>query len=642
MRTAKAQGMHTIAIYSDVDAVAPHTLFADESVCIGGASVSDSYLRSDKIIEAAIAHEADAIHPGYGLLSENADFARAVAAAGLIFVGPPAEAIEIMGDKARAKRHMLEAGVPCIQGYQGADQRAENLSAEAEKIGYPIMVKAASGGGGRGMRLVASAEGLVEALALARSEAENAFGSGQLILEKAVQRPRHVEIQVFADSLGNAVHLGERDCSIQRRHQKVLEESPCPIMTEDLRRAMGAAAVEAARAVQYQGAGTVEFLLDEAGQFFFLEMNTRLQVEHPVTEMVTGLDLVAMQLAVASGQPLGIAQQDVALLGHAIEVRLCAEDPSRDFLPSTGMIHLWAPSESVRTDAGIANASEVSPYYDSMVAKIIAWGADREAARRKLLQALGETALFGPATNRDFLIDVVGQPEFANGHATTAFIAETYGDHGWVETAPSVSDIACAAVIEYLLDQDAAKRNAYVSEELLNWSSAGDLQTAYRYLVDDINFEVRVKPATTGYAVEVNGEEIALRAEFVGNNVVRFTQSGRCYSVTFTRLVSGRLFLALPSKSFSVMESTRLILGGNESAGSGEVIAPMHGQMLEVLVRVGDVVQVGEKLAILEAMKMQHEIVANVAGSVTEVLVKPGQQLAADTLILVIEPSDPT
>jgi len=255
---------------------------------------------------------------------------------------------------------------------------------------------------------------------------------------------------------------------------------------------------------------------------------------------------------------------------------------------------------------------------------------------------VGETALFGPATNRDFLIDVVGQPEFVNGHATTAFIAETYGDHGWVETAPSVSDIACAAVIEYLLDQDAAKRNAYVSEELLNWSSAGDLQSAYRYLVDDINFEVRVKPATTGYAVEVNGEEIALRAEFVGNNVVRFTQSGRCYSVTFTRLVSGRLFLALPSKSFSVMESTRLILGGNESAGSGEVIAPMHGQMLEVLVRVGDVVQVGEKLAILEAMKMQHEIVANVAGSVTEVLVKPGQQLAADTLILVIEPSDPT
>ncbi|MGD8417977.1 MAG: biotin carboxylase N-terminal domain-containing protein, partial [Pseudomonadales bacterium] len=382
MRTAKAQGVHTVAVYSEADAAAPHVQFADDAVCIGPPPVAESYLRGEAIIQAALDKGAHAIHPGYGFLSENADFARAVAAAGLTFVGPPAAAIEVMGDKARAKRRMIEAGVPCVPGYEAEDQSEARLIEAAGGIGFPVMVKAAAGGGGRGMRLVRTPADLPDALRLARSEAENAFGSGSLILEKAIVRPRHVEIQVFADEHGHVIHLGERDCSVQRRHQKVVEEAPCPVMTPELRAAMGSAAVEAALAVDYRGAGTVEFLLDEAGEFYFLEMNTRLQVEHPVTELVTGLDLVALQLAVAEGRPLGIDQDDVALSGHAIEVRLYAEDPAQDFLPATGPIHRWHPTEMLRVDAGIASGGEVSPFYDAMVAKLIAHGESRDAARR--------------------------------------------------------------------------------------------------------------------------------------------------------------------------------------------------------------------------------------------------------------------
>ncbi len=344
IRSARTLGLRTIAVYSEADRGAPHVALADEAVLIGAGPVGESYLRPEKIIEAARLSGAEAIHPGYGFLSENAGFAQAVAAAGLVFIGPPVEAIRVMGDKAGAKRAMIAAGVPCVPGYEGLDQSDATFIAEADRIGFPVMVKASAGGGGRGMRLVEEPAELADALTRARAEALSAFGSGDLILEKAVRRPRHVEIQVFADAHGHVIHLGERDCSVQRRHQKVVEEAPSPVVSPELRARMGKAAVEAARAVDYRGAGTVEFLLDECGEFYFLEMNTRLQVEHPVTEMVTGLDLVAMQIAVAQGEPLPLTQDDLRLDGHAIEVRLYAEDPAAGFLPVTGDIALWEPA----------------------------------------------------------------------------------------------------------------------------------------------------------------------------------------------------------------------------------------------------------------------------------------------------------
>jgi len=408
IRKLQQLGVRAIAVCSHADRAALHTTLADEVIEIGPAAVAESYLSIPRIIDAALSSGADAVHPGYGFLSENADFAQAVSDAGLTFIGPPVAAIAAMGNKAEAKRLMLAAGVPCVPGYHEADQSDARLQQAAGQIGYPLMIKAAAGGGGRGMRLAQDEAMLIYALALARSEAMTAFGSDELILERAVLDARHVEIQVFADQHGNVVHLGERDCSVQRRHQKVIEESPCPVMTDELRHAMGHAAVAAARAVEYIGAGTVEFLLDQNGEFYFLEMNTRLQVEHPVTELVTGLDLVAMQLSVANGEALGVEQKDIAIDGHAIEVRLYAEDPSNDFLPATGTIHHWraAPAELLRTDSGIASGMEVSAFYDPMLAKLIAHGRTRAIARNKLIRGLQQTVLLGPRSNAEFLLSI--------------------------------------------------------------------------------------------------------------------------------------------------------------------------------------------------------------------------------------------
>ncbi len=641
MRTARDQGIHTIAVYSEADAQAPHVQFADEAVCIGPAPVADSYLRGEAVIRAALDRGADAVHPGYGFLSENAAFARAVADAGLVFIGPPAPAIEVMGDKAAAKRCMIDAGVPCVPGYEGEDQADEVFVAAAGEIGYPVMVKAAAGGGGRGMRLVADPDDLPGALRLARSEAENAFGSGELILEKAIVRPRHVEFQVFADHHGNVIHLGERDCSVQRRHQKVVEEAPCPVMTPALREAMGTAAVEAARAVDYRGAGTVEFLLDEAGAFYFLEMNTRLQVEHPVTELVTGLDLVALQIAVAEGRPLGMNQEDVVLRGHAMEVRLYAEDPARDFLPVTGPIHYWHPSETLRVDAGIASGGEVTPHYDAMVAKLIAFGDTRDAARRRLLDGLGQTALFGVPTNRDFLIDVLGQAGFADGSATTAFIEETYGEAGWSAGGTPVDALAVAGLVEHATGQRSAlAENGCVSPELLDWSSARDLETVRRYYLDEGSRLVRVQAlGARRYRVSVDDAAMAAEILEVQAHRILLSLDGAHRSVHFWRHPSGRLFLALPERTFDLLDVAAALAAGDEAGGDGLVTAPMHGQLLEVLVGEGDAVRKGDKLAVLEAMKMQHEILAEVDGVVARVAARPGGQIAAGTLILEIEPA---
>ena len=501
------------------------------------------------------------------------------------------------------------------------------------------MVKAAAGGGGRGMRLVADPDDLPDTLRLARSEAENAFGSGELILEKAIVRPRHVEIQVFADEHGSVIHLGERDCSVQRRHQKVVEEAPCPVMTPALREAMGSAAVEAARAVDYRGAGTVEFLLDEAGAFYFLEMNTRLQVEHPVTELVTGLDLVALQIAVAEGRPLGIGQEEVVFHGHAMEVRLYAEDPARDFLPATGPIHHWQPAPSLRVDAGISSGGEVSPYYDSMVAKLIAFGDTRDAARRRLLDGLGQTALFGVPTNRDFLIDVLGQPLFARGEATTAFIDEVYGEAGWSPGGLPSAAMAVAGTVTHLAGQRSAMaESGTVSPELLDFASARDLQTVFCCRSEESTSQVSVfARGRRRYRVVVGEEEMAVEVLEASVHQALLSLDGSHCSVNFWQHPTGRLFLALPDRTFDLIDVSAMAEAGEQAGGDGRVTAPMHGQLLEVLVVEGDTVHKGDKLAVLEAMKMQHEILAETDGVVSRIAVAPGTQVAADTLLLEIE-----
>ncbi len=643
MRTARALGIRTVAVYSDADEKALHVRTADQSVRIGEAPVADSYLQIERVVAAAKQCGADAIHPGYGFLSENQEFADACDQAGLIFIGPPKTAIEIMGDKAKAKRAMLAAGVPCIPGYQGESQDEATLVSEAEAIGMPVMLKAAAGGGGRGMRLVDDVTQLAASMALAKSEAENAFGSGELIIEKAVLQPRHVEIQVFGDGHGNVIHLGERDCSVQRRHQKVVEESPCPVMTEELRAAMGAAAVEAARAVNYVGAGTVEFLLDQSGDFYFLEMNTRLQVEHPVTEMVTGLDLVEWQLRVARGEPLPATQDDIALTGHAIEVRLYAEEPEQGFLPSTGPIHLFSlpEGEGLRVDAGVESGDAVSPFYDAMVAKVIGYGDTREDARRRLLTGLEEGALLGLGNNRDFLIDVLDRPAFVAGEATTAFIAENYGDHFSREETPS-SVVAAAAVIQHLLALGRCAQAApTVSPELFDWSSRGKSVTVRDYGAPDAPNIVTLETRSAGYySVQVGGNLHAFELQAFEETHCELACDGVRELYHFVEIDDVTLHISDPCHTAVFTDRRRITPDAEEEAGGGTVVAPMHGQLLTMEVQPGDTVAQGQRLAVLEAMKMQHEICAAASGTVLEVAANPGTQVAAGDTLVVLEVED--
>ena len=640
MRTAKAMGMNTVAVYSEADASAPHVKWADEAVCIGPASAAESYLNIENIINAAVKTGANAIHPGYGFLSENAAFAQRCVREGIIFVGPSEQSIEVMGDKARSKRAMTQAGVPCVPGYQGEDQSDDTLIAEAKKIGLPLMVKAAAGGGGRGMRVVDDLASLPDVLKLARSEAQNAFGSGALILEKRIMRPRHVEIQVFGDQHGHVIHLGERDCSVQRRHQKVIEEAPCPVMTPDLRAAMGEAAVNAAKAVDYVGAGTVEFLLDGDNTFYFLEMNTRLQVEHPVTEEVTGHDLVALQLKVAAGEPLGLTQNDIKLSGHAIEVRLYAEDPEKDFLPSTGTIQLWHVPEGpgIRVDDGIESGSTISPYYDPMVAKIIAYGASREEARRRLIQALQGSALIGVQNNRDFLIDALSQSAFVSGEATTAFIADTYGEDGF-EGHATPSDLMLAASVHYALRRRQSVRAALdVNRELLDWSSTGHLETVVAYALEGETQTVSVVPQGDGQLrVTLGDHEAEITLLELGENRAVLQRDGRKIPLAFCQEGDHILHISHPTRQYSVVDMSSGV-AAVDLEGSGVVSAPMHGMIMEIAVEEGDSVKTGDKLAVLEAMKMQHEIVAKVDGVIKAVATKAGAQIGADDLIMEIDP----
>ena len=644
IKTAKQLGYRTIAVYSDADAGAPHVQLADDAVRIGPGPVGESYLLAENILAAATTSGAESIHPGYGFLSENSAFAEAVESAGLVFIGPTREAIDVMGNKAESKRRMIEAGVPCVPGYEGHDQTDEALLAEGNKIALPLMVKAAAGGGGRGMRLVQDYAELANAIKLARAEAESAFGSGELILEKAIIQPRHVEIQVFADTFGNTVHLGERDCSVQRRHQKVIEEAPCPIMTPELREQMGQSATDAAKSVNYRGAGTVEFLLDASGAFYFLEMNTRLQVEHPVTELITGLDLVALQISVAQGDALSITQDDVHLEGHAIEVRLYTEDPSLDFLPASGPVDLWQPADGVgiRIDAGIVSGQDISPFYDPMVAKVIGYGPDRESARLRLIGALKETVLFGTSNNKRFLIQCLEKQCFIDGTATTAFIAEEFSDEDLQVAPPSFADSAVAAVIELAMEHKKLfDRSVLVSASLKNWASASAIISRKQYQFADLTRDLGITPeGVEAYRVfDVGGVEtdVEITVLAMDKHKASLRVDGTILAVTSMSSVKGQLHCSIEGRD--ALFKDMIILDGmsDVNVGGGRVTAPMHGLLLEVLVEPGDPVVKGQTLAVLEAMKMHYEIQAEIDGTVAEVSAVAGKQVAVDDVLIEID-----
>jgi geranyl-CoA carboxylase alpha subunit len=633
MRSAHDAGYRTVAVYSTVDADAPHVRSAHQAVCIGEPPPAQSYLHIAAIVEAARKTGADAVHPGYGFLAENADFARACRDAGLVFIGPSPEAIDAMGNKAAAKRLMLAAGVPCVPGYDGDDQSAARLAAEAEHVGYPLMIKAVAGGGGRGMRLVTSAPELGDALRSAQSEAAHAFGDATVMLERAIVEPRHIEIQVFADRHGNVIHLGERDCSVQRRHQKVIEESPSPAVSAELRERMGATAVAAARAIGYEGAGTLEFLLDRDGEFHFMEMNTRLQVEHPVTEAITGLDLVALQLRVAAGEALPIAQQDIRFSGHAIEVRLCAEDAENGFMPQSGRLALWQAPPRLRVEHALHSGIEIPPHYDSMIAKIVSHGATRDEARRRLIAGLGDAAALGIKTNQAFLARCLAHPVFASGGATTSFI-EQHADA--VLRGDEAADRRAGLIAPVLLQVTGpgARGNHASGAFSPAWPMVARCEI--NGCAQDATLLAR---SAHRYEVALAGQRHDVEVLELAPSRARFICDGVMDSAWWSR-DGDRLWLALNSESFEVIDTTREAAARHAGAGGdGQLRASMNGRVVAVAVAVGQQVAAGQTVITLEAMKMEHVHAAPVAGTVKALHVSAGDQVAARRVVAEIEPS---
>jgi geranyl-CoA carboxylase alpha subunit len=636
IQTARNLGYRTVAVYSAADSDARHVHLADEALCIGAPTVQQSYLNIAAILDAAHRSGADAIHPGYGFLSENPEFARACEAAGLVFIGPSAEAIELMGSKRLSKLAMLDAGVPCIAGYQGAEQDDQTLTREAERIGYPLMIKASAGGGGRGMRLVEHASQLLERINTARSEAQNAFGSGELILEQALIDPRHVEVQIFGDSHGNLVYLGERDCSVQRRHQKVIEEAPCPAVTTELRQAMGNAALQAGRTVNYLGAGTVEFLLGSDGKFYFLEMNTRLQVEHPVTEMITGQDLVAWQLKVAAGEALPLRQEQIHLDGHAIEARLYAEDPAQGFLPQTGRVLQWQPLlfDGVRVDHGLSEDQAVSPFYDPMLGKIIAHGATREEARRKLQRAVQGCVLLGVQTNQRLLASILQHPAFVDSQVDTGFIPRhMHADASLRVAVASLPELAVAAALFY---QGSASSHP---SKLAGWSNTGPEQR--RYLIGQ-------GEQVTPVELTRNGARLLLKIHDTTVSVHVLAFDGRCAQVEVDgvrrrypgHLQGKNLWLHGECGALQWVDRTHDAIAGPAVIRSGTVRAPMDGAIVEVLVSEGATVSQGQLLLVLEAMKMEHPLKAAIDGVIRQIQVVRGEQVKGRQVLLEVAPLD--
>lgn len=629
MRTARAMGLTTVAVHSATDRDARHVREADIAVDLGGSKAADSYLQIDKLIAAAKSSGAQAIHPGYGFLSENAGFARAIEQAGLIFLGPPASAIDAMGSKSAAKSLMETAGVPLVPGYHGEAQDAATFREAAARIGYPVLLKATAGGGGKGMKVVERDEDLAEALASAQREAQSSFGDSRMLVEKYVLKPRHVEIQVFADQHGHCLYLNERDCSIQRRHQKVVEEAPAPGLSPELRRAMGEAAVRAAQAIGYVGAGTVEFLLDARGEFFFMEMNTRLQVEHPVTEAITGLDLVAWQIRVAQGAPLPINQEQVPLTGHAIEVRLYAEDPVNDFLPATGTLQIYRESATGpgrRVDSGVSEGDAVSPFYDPMLGKLIAWGEDREQARLRLLAMLDEFAIGGLRTNLAFLRRIIAHPAFADAELDTGFIpryqadllppAQGLSDDFWQTAAQaylqSTPNSACDDDPHSPWAVTHGMRLGLPAETNLHLSCAGE------------TCKVQLRGAASDH-VQFHGEKLTLRHNGVRQQTLAIRRDGTLYLHW-----QGELHAIQCVDPIAAVEASH-----SQQGGLG---APMNGSIVRVLVEVGQQVEAGTPLVVLEAMKMEHSIRANVGGTVSALYCAEGEMVSEGAVLVDLTP----
>ena len=652
--TARRMGITTVAVYSDADAGAKHVQACDEAVHVGASAPKDSYLRWERILQAAKDTGAEAVHPGYGFLSENEDFAKACTAAGLVFIGPPASAILAMGLKAESKRLMETAGVPLVPGYHGADQDPALLQREADRIGYPALIKASAGGGGKGMRVVEKSEDFAAALASCQREAINSFGSDAVLIEKYVQRPRHIEIQVFGDTHGQCVYLFERDCSVQRRHQKVLEEAPAPGMTEALRAQMGAAAVAAAQAVNYVGAGTVEFIVEqtaydqpESMKFYFMEMNTRLQVEHPVTEAITGLDLVEWQLRVANGEPLPLQQSEIRMTGHAIEARICAESPDNHFLPATGTLQVYRKPQArsferarmsdtgvaVRIDDGVREGDTISPFYDSMVAKLIVQGDTREQALARLDTALAETHIVGLNTNVQFLRHVVRSPAFAQAQLDTALIQRESAM--LFNQDPVGLQAAAAAVIADALHAEVAAEGADPFSRREGWQSHGTTRRRFELTYD--GHPVR--------AVLTYGPQLRLQVGEGAESALQFTPQGAGLWVHFNgqRLHSTVYPQDEVRHVFTPQGATRIHLldplahAGEAAQEGGRLTAPMPGKVVSFAVKAGDKVKAGQALAVMEAMKMEHTIAAPQDGTVAELLYAPGDQVAEGAELLKLQ-----
>ena len=640
IQTAHRLGIRCVAVYSEADRHARHVAMADEAFLLGPAASSESYLRADKIIEITKSSGAQAIHPGYGFLSENTDFAKACEANDIVFIGPPASAIAAMGSKSAAKAIMQDAGVPLVPGYHGDDQSPELLRVEAEKCGFPLLLKAVAGGGGKGMRVVEAMSEFDDALAAAQREAKNAFGNPDMLIEKYLTQPRHVEIQVFCDSKGNGVYLAERDCSVQRRHQKVLEEAPAPGLSPETRKAMGEAAVRAAQAIDYVGAGTVEFLYDVDGSFYFMEMNTRLQVEHPVTEMITAQDLVEWQLRVANGEPLPLQQDQIKLRGHALEARIYAEDPDHDFLPATGTLrYLRTPDENahVRVDTGVVEGDEVSIHYDPMIAKLIVWDDSRERAINRMVQALEEYRIGGVKTNIRFLHALADSAPFRNEELDTGFI----GKHEALLFPPARLDenlglvlSACFFLLrnkaEQTLPADPFSPFARQNSWRLNSRYArpmnllsDDVQHSLSILEQDDHYEIRIGDSC--YDVRASLDDDRLQATVNGH---RFSICGDLHQDQLVLFHEGETFhCALHREQF----------GLEDQASEGGLQAPMNGSVVAVMVKAGDRVKSGQTLVIMEAMKMEHAIKAPADGSVSEVFFAEGDLVSEGAELIALE-----
>ena len=652
--SARRMGVRTVAVYSDADARAKHVQACDEAVHIGGSAPKDSYLRWERILEAAKATGAEAIHPGYGFLSENEEFAQACADAGLVFIGPPPSAIRAMGLKAASKQLMEKAGVPLVPGYHGADQDPQLLQREADRIGYPVLIKASAGGGGKGMRLVERSEDFAAALASCQREAINSFGDDAVLVEKYVLRPRHIEIQVFGDTQGNCVYLFERDCSVQRRHQKVLEESPAPGMTPALRQKMGEAAVAAAQAVNYVGAGTVEFIVEQPGgydqpeamKFYFMEMNTRLQVEHPVTEAITGEDLVDWQLRVASGLPLPKRQDELRITGHAIEARICAENPDNGFLPATGTLHVYRKPDcasfrvgDVRVDDGVREGDAISPFYDSMIAKLIVHGDTREQALSRLDAALAETRIVGLATNVQFLRQVIASESFATARLDTALIEREKQHLFHQQRLPQ--DQAVAAAVAQVLQAERAQETADPFSRRDGWRSHGVAERRWDFLQGEAAVPARLRYLHDG-ALQLSVGE----GESLAEGLLSWQQAGDgAFDVQFAgqrlraqvHVLGEQCHVFAPQGAAVLGLADPLVHAGEVHSEGGRLTAPMPGKVVSFAVKAGDKVSKGQPLAVMEAMKMEHTIAAPGDGVVAELLYAPGDQVTEGSELLRLE-----